>query len=245
MERKILAAVIAVLMITVPVVPISYAADIEAPLIEYPLPENNSYKTQEYQDEQLQGKVVMVPAKTTFPAVLNNSLSSETAKVGDNVVFYLDSDFYYSNNLIAPQGSTVNGTVTKVRSGKYGNVDAQIQVKFSTIVTPSRQVIPISASIETEDGSGILKAGTVKDAAWSYTKNVAIGAAAGAILGTALGALSGGGVGKGAIYGTAIGGGLGLSKNAFEKGENIYIPSNSQVNIILDQPVTFSSNNTY
>ena len=211
---------------------------------QYPLPVN-SYQPQGYGFDQLQGNVVMVPAYTVFPAVTMTPLSSETSRLGDSVTFYLTSDFYYGKDLIASAGSRVNGTVIKSKKGGFGSRNGQLQVKFTNIVTPTGQMIPISASIQTEDGSGILKAGTAKDTTKEYVKDVGIGAAAGAILGTAMGAMSSGEVGKGAIYGTALGGGLGLGKSLVDKGTNVEIPQNAQLNIVLDQPVTVSSNSPY
>ncbi len=221
---------------------------------QYPLPVN-SYQTQgynynnygygNYNNGQLQGNVVMVPANTSFPATSMTSISSETAKLGDNVSFYLGSDFYYGNKLIASAGSKVNGTVIKAKKGGLGNRNGQLQVRFTNIITPTGQMIPISASIQTNDGTGILKAGTAKDVSKEYAKDAAIGAAAGAVLGTAMGALSGGSVGRGAVYGTAVGGGMGMAQNLFERGGNVEIPQNAQMNIVLDQPVTVSSNTPY
>lgn len=216
---------------------------------QYPLPVN-SYQTQGYgydyaANNQLQGNVVMVPANTSFEAVSMTPISSETANVGDSVSFYLGSDFYYGKNLIASAGSRVNGTVIKAKKGSWGHRNGQIQIRFTNIVTPTGQMIPISASLQTSDGTGILKAGTAKDVTKEYAKDATVGAAAGAVLGTAMGALSGGSVGRGAVYGTAVGGGMGLLQNAFEKGGNIDIPQNAQMNIVLTQPVTVSSNTPY
>ena len=211
---------------------------------QYPLPVN-SYQTQGYNNEdQLKGKVVMVPAETTFMAVSMTPLSSEFSKLGDNVSFYLGSDFYYGTSLIAPAGSKVNGTIIRIKRGGMPNRNGQLQVKFTNISTPMGMVIPISASLLTDDKSGILKGGTAKDAAGEYVKDVGIGAAAGALLGTVLGAV-GDGVGEGAIYGTAVGGGIGLIQAFTQRGEDINIPQNVQMNIILDQPITTSSNTPY
>lgn len=216
---------------------------------QYPLPVNNAYQTQgfEYQNynNNLQGNVVMVPANTSFEAVSMSPISSEYASVGDSVSFYLGSDFYYGNNLIAAAGSRVNGTIIKAKKGGLGNRNGQIQIRFTNIVTPTGQMIPISASLQTSDGTGVLKAGTAKDVTKEYAKDATIGAAAGAVLGTAMGALSGGKVGRGAIYGTAVGGGMGLLQNVFERGGNVDIPQNAQMNIVLNQPVTVSSNTPY
>ena len=125
------------------------------------------------------------------------------------------------------------------------NKNGKIQIRFSHILTPTGQMIPITASIETEDGSGILKAGTAKDVTKEYIKDAAIGAGLGAALGTAMGALSRGSVGKGAIYGTAIGGGMGVLSSLIERGGNVEIPQNVQMTIVLDQPVTVTSNTPY
>ena len=163
---------------------------------QYPLPVN-SYQTQgynynnygygNYNNGQLQGNVVMVPANTSFPATSMTSISSETAKLGDNVSFYLGSDFYYGNKLIASAGSKVNGTVIKAKKGGLGNRNGQLQVRFTNIITPTGQMIPISASIQTNDGTGILKAGTAKDVSKEYAKDAAIGAeVTGAVVGCAI-----------------------------------------------------------
>ena len=211
----------------------------------YPVPVNQ-YKAQGYNDpDQLRGNVVMVPANTSFPAIVATPISSETANVGDSVTFYLSSDFYYGGKLIAAAGSKVNGTVIVVKRGGMANRNGKVQIRFSHIVTPTGQIIPITASVQTSDGTGVLKAGTAKDAAKDYIKDTVIGAGAGAALGTAMGALSGGRVGKGAIYGTAIGGGMGVIAALMERGGDIDIPQNVEMNIVLDQPVTVSSNTPY
>lgn len=214
---------------------------------QYPLPVN-SFQNQGYNGNfnynysQLQGNVIMVPANTSFTASTMMPISSETAKAGDSVTFYLASDFYYGNNLIAGAGSRINGTVLQARKGGLANRNGRIEIKFTNIVTPYGQMIPISARIQTDDGTGVLKAGTAKDSAKEYAKDIGVGAAAGAALGTAMGALSSGSVGKGAIYGTALGGGLGLSKTLIERGGNVEIPQGAQMNIVIDQPITISSN---
>ena len=60
-----------------------------------------------------------------------------------------------------------------------------------------------------------------------------------------MGALSDGSVGKGAIYGTAIGGGLGLIKGAATKGDNLTVPSGAYLDIYFTQPITLSAPEEY
>ena len=60
-----------------------------------------------------------------------------------------------------------------------------------------------------------------------------------------MGPRSGGEVGRGAVYGTAVGGGLGLLNAARQSGEDVVIPANAVVEIYFDQPITISAPNGY
>ena len=188
----------------------------------------------------LQGYVVAVPAGINMQVTTTSQLSSDNLSLGQAVSVVLSKDLIYNGVTIAPAGSTVSGNVTLVRKGGHAGKNGQLQIRFTQITTPYGNVVPISAMIKTDDGTGILKSASASDTAKDYAKDAVIGSAAGAILGTALGAIAGGrnGVGKGAIYGTAMGGGLGLSKALWDKGENVEIPANSILEVTIDQPIT-------
>lgn len=192
-------------------------------------------------NSNLQGYAIYVPAGITASAVLSTEINSQNAVVGSVVSAILVEDFIYNGTQIAGAGSVINGSIVSVKKAGYGNRNAQMQIRFTTIRTPYNNIIPISATVATSDLTGVLKGGTMKDSALEYAKNTVIGSASGAVLGTAMGALSSGSVGKGAIYGTALGAGMGLIKGAAKKGESILIPSNSQINIYFDQPITLGA----
>lgn len=197
------------------------------------------------QMQPLQGKIVYIPTGTTIPVTATMELSSETLALGQNVCAAISNAFYYNNTLIAPIGSTVNGTVIQVKKAGHAGVNGQLLIKFTNIVTPYGQMIPISGKIQTDDGTGIIKGGTKKDSATAYAKDVAVGAGAGAVMGVIMGPLSGGKVGKGAAYGTAVGAGAGLAKSLWDKGIPASIPAGSIVNIRLDQQATVSPMQSY
>ena len=189
----------------------------------------------------LQGYALYVPAGITTRAVLSQEINSNSAVVGQSINAILTNDFYYNNQLIAASGSVLMGSVVSNQKAGFGNRNAKTQIRFTTIRTPYNNIIPISAVIATTDSTGILKGGTAKDSAKEYAKDTVIGAGSGAVLGTALGAVSGGSVGRGAVYGTAIGAGLGLIKRTADKGEDVIIPSNSEVDILFTQPITLTA----
>ena len=197
------------------------------------------------QMQPLQGKVVYVPSGTAFPATATMELSSENLSLGQSVCIALSNNFYYNNTLIAPIGSSVNGTVIQVKKAGRAGINGQLMVKLTNIVTPYGQMIPISGKIQTEDGTGLLKGGTKMDSAKDYAKDIAVGTAAGAVAGVIMGPLSGGKVGKGAAYGTAVGAGAGLAKSLWDKGEPATIPAGTAINIVLDQQITFTPQQSY
>ena len=157
---------------------------------------------------------------------------------------HLGSDFYYNNKLIAPAGSTVTGTVIEASKAKHGSMNGKLCVRFSQITTPVGTQIPISAVIKTNDNSGVLVGGTKMDVTKEYTKDLAVGSAAGALSGLVFGALAGGDkLGRGVALGTAVGAGGGLAKSVWDKGNNVTIPANAGVELVLTQPITATASN--
>lgn len=186
----------------------------------------------------LKGRVVSVPAGELFNAVFTEPISSETVKAGEEVTLALSNDFYYNGKKIAPAGSTVTGSVIGVSSAKHGTLNGKLTLRFTHIITPTGLDIPISAVIKTDDNTGTLMGGTAFDSTKEYTKDLAIGAATGAILGTIAAPLSGGSVGRGAALMTAVGAGGGLVKSIWDKGSEVEIPTGATVELVLTQPIT-------
>ena len=164
---------------------------------------------------------------------------------GQTVSLALNNDFYYDDKLIAPAGSTIYGTVIESSKAKRGGINGKLCVRFSQIFTPYGTQIPISAVIKTDDSSGVLIGGTKMDVAKEYTKDLAAGSAAGALSGLIFGALAGGDVGRGAALGTAVGAGGGLVKSVWDKGNDVEIPVNATIDIMLTKTITVSGTSYY
>lgn len=205
---------------------------------------NSNYTQQPMQynsNQPLRGNVVMVPAGSTVPATFMAPISSATAKAGQSVSMLLSSDFYYNNKLIAPAGSSIYGTVVEASKAKRGSMNGKLCVRFTQINTPYGTQIPISAVIKTDDSTGVLIGGTKMDVTKEYAKDLAAGSAVGAVSGLVFGALAGGDVGRGAALGTAVGAGGGLVKSVWDKGNDVEIPANASVDLLLTQPITVST----
>ena len=237
MDRKFAITITALLLTT--------GAAFAAPNYNYgqnsPAPQyqQNFYPTQTLSGNQtLKGRVVTVPAGQSFPAVVTTPLSSANLTTGQNVSIALGSDFYYNNNLIAPAGSSVTGTVLEVSKAKHGSMNGKLMLRFTQIVTPYGIQIPISAVVKTNDNTGVLIGGTKMDVAKDYGKDVAVGAGAGALAGVIISPLAGGDIGKGTALATAVGAGGGLIKSIWDKGNDVEIPVNSTIELVLTQPIT-------
>lgn len=216
---------------------------------EVPLYQQNYYPTQTLRGNQtLKGSVVTVPAGQNVPVVVTTPISSANMTTGQTVTVALGSDFYYNGNLIAQAGSTVTGTAIEVSKAKHGSMNGKLLLRFTQIVTPYGVQIPISAVVKTSDNTGVLVGGTKLDVTKSYGKDVAIGAGAGALAGVIISPLAGGDVGKGTALATAVGAGGGIVKSIWDKGNDVEIPANSAIQLVLTQPITVNPamfNNNY
>ena len=186
----------------------------------------------------LQGYVATAPAGTVVSASLGSPISSQFARVGDHFTATLGAPVVSGSSVVLPAGSQVDGQVMRVKAASYGARNGELEIRFTSATTPNGQRIPLSARIQTEDGTGIIKGGTVANRLGKAALNTGIGAGLGAALGTAMGPLSGGHVGRGAVYGTAVGAGLGAVSSVARKGTDATITSGQPINIVLDQPLT-------
>lgn len=186
----------------------------------------------------LKGSVVTVPAGQSVSAVVTTPISSADMVAGQSVSVALGSDFYYNGNLIAPAGSSVTGTAIEVSKAKHGSLNGKLLLRFTQITTPYGIQIPISAVVKTTDNTGVLIGGTKTDVAKNYGKDVAVGAGAGALAGVVISPLAGGNVGKGTALATAVGAGGGVVKSIWDKGNDVVIPANSAIQLVLTQPIT-------
>ena len=99
-----------------------------------------AYASQTYQPYQtlnpygksqqtLEHVVLTVPAGTTVPARTSTELNTHFLITGQGVSFMLAQDYYYNNKLVAPVGSSINGTVLQVkREAKIGRASCRERV---------------------------------------------------------------------------------------------------------------------
>jgi len=204
---------------------------------------NNSYSTQNYQNgynlPKIQGSVTYIPAGTIIGGASPiSSISSQYTTAGDAVTFVLNKPYYYNGFAVLPAGTTINGNAVIAQKAGYAGAYGKLKIMFNSATLPNGQRIPISGKIATNDGSGLLVAGSSMDRASSVAKDTVVGAGSGALLGLVASAISGGKKGKGTAIMTGVGAGAGLLKSGISKGDEVYLEAGQSLDIILDQPMS-------
>lgn len=187
----------------------------------------------------LKGRVVVVPSGTIFETSLVTTLSSGINRVGDRVIATVATPVIVGRDVVIPSGSQVLGQVTRaVPASRFkAGAGGELEIRFTTLVTPDGSTYPISGSID--ESQFQLSAETGGSRVAKGVTKTAVGAGVGAALGTALGAIAGGkkGVGKGAWSGAAIGGGLGALSALAGKGKELVLQAGINIPIRLDTSV--------
>lgn len=171
--------------------------------------------------ERVNERKVLVPAGIMLAARLTDHVSSDKSQAGDRFEGTLDTPVVVGGKVVADKGSSVVGRVVRVRKSGRMTVPSELVLELVELVCPTDRVAiqtdPIERGGETSSHTG--------DA-------VAIGSTA--ALGTALGAIFGGG--KGAVIGAAAGGAVGAGGTLGVKGKPTAVKSEAVLMFRLRSP---------
>lgn len=190
------------------------------------------------------GSKIVVPADTTIPLILNNTINTKSAYVGQAI--YCESIFPITvgNHIIIPKGSSIRGTVTQViRPGRVKG-RAQIGLRFDELILPNGTTRHLRATL-----SGFGSAGDDKfkpqegkvEGGGSQGKDVGTVARTGvegAEIGTIVGAAKGAPL-EGLGIGSAAGAAAGVAWVLATRGKDLVLPHGTSLELQLLQPVSF------
>lgn len=179
-------------------------------------------------------RTVTVPAGQTFKGVFLAPISSQSATVGQEVSLALSTDYYFKDVLVAPAGSTISGAVIDSARAKHGSIGGKLTLRFTSIITPSGQKIPISAIVKTDDNSGTVIGG--ENLYKTDNDSIFAPESASQVYDYHISKFK---YGKGAMMMNEVGSsGGGLIKSIWDKGKEVDIPINASIELILTQPIT-------
>ncbi|HWC18500.1 MAG TPA: hypothetical protein VG498_15870 [Terriglobales bacterium] len=180
---------------------------------------------------------VTVPAGTKVIMSLISPLHTVSATVESSLYLETLADVVVENDVAIPAHTHVQGWVTRVaRPGRVIG-RGQFQFEFTRLILPNNHVLPIAGRLQSVPGSAFYEKkpdGTIQpvDQIDKDAKALVTTAATGA----AIGSISHGF--GGAVTGGLIEVGFGLGTTLFKRGDDIYLPMKTEMEMILDQPVT-------
>lgn len=166
---------------------------------------------------------LILPAQGVIGIQLDRSVSSETARIEDEVFGHVTRDVRVGDRVAIPAGSRATGVVTLVERGGRLKDRARLGVRFTSVALADGSRVPIDTEPIFREGDSPRNEGAAK---------IGGGALGGAILGGILGGA------KGAAIGGSIGAGAG-STAVLTGGRNAAtLPAGSPVTVRLAKPAT-------
>lgn len=183
------------------------------------------------QSSAFRGYVTQLNSGTKFQAYLQNAINTASAQKGDKIIAVLTDGIKYNGQIIAPQGSLVYGSLSKARSATYGSRNGRVVIDFTQLVTPDNKTYDISTEAIDFTVSNEGKVG-------NSIKSAAGAALGGAIAGLLLGAMTKSDhIWRSAAIGAGVGAGSSVIYSTAEKGVDAEIPSFTEIEITLTQPL--------
>ena len=164
-----------------------------------------------------------LPSQSVIGLQLETSVTSETARVEDEVIARVTRDVRVGDRVAIPAGSKAHGEVTLVERGARVRERARLGVRFTSIVLGDGTRLPIDTEAIYREGSSVRNENAAK---------IGGGAIGGAIIGGILGGA------KGAAIGGSIGAGAGTAAVAAGGRNAATLPSGTPVTVSIERPVT-------
>lgn len=166
-----------------------------------------------------------LPVGTVLQVEVQNELSTETSKVGDDIRATVTTPVTDSGGeVLVPAGAAVTGKVTELSPSARVNEPASITLAFDELEVNGQQR-PLQADITDADPELSRNWGRAG-------KGAGIGAAGGAVLGAVLGRSV-----KGAVIGGVVGAAAGTAISLGTGEEDAKLPAGTPMTLALTQPV--------
>jgi hypothetical protein len=182
-----------------------------------------------------------IPQGTHVLLRMMNSLTTRTAKEGDQVYLQTASPIALDGRIVVPPGSYVQGTVAMAkRSGKVSG-RAELALRLETLTLASGKAMKFAPHLSSvDDAAESGQKVTGNEGVVKQSSSVGHDAERIAIL-----AGSGAGIGgladrswKGAGIGGAAGGAVGIATTLLTRGREVELHAGSTLDVVFDRPMT-------
>lgn len=166
---------------------------------------------------------LVIPADSVIGLQVESAVTTERAKVEDQVRARVTRDVRVGEQVAIPAGARAEGSVTVVERGGRLKDQARLGIRFHTIVLADGTRLPINTETIYREGE-------------SPTRESAAKIGGGAVGGAVLGAIFGGK--KGAIIGSTVGAAGGGVAVAASEANAATLPQGSTVTVRMGSPAT-------
>jgi hypothetical protein len=167
-------------------------------------------------------QAITIPAGTSVFVRMIDGVDSSKNKIGDTFHGSLESPLVVGDTVVAPAGADAYGKLTQAKEAGKISGGAQLTLELTGIVI-NGNIVPVDSTDYDVAGKG-------------RGSQSAQRIGGGAVLGTIIGAIAGGG--KGAAIGGVVGAGAGTAVQVSTKGDQVRVPSETLLEFKLQQDVT-------
>ncbi len=172
---------------------------------------------------------------------LNQTITSENARVGDQFTTTVVTPVYASGIEIIPAGSEIVGRVTTVNRASRKSKAGSIGVHFVSLRLPTGITRTMNGDLTDVSENNVVADNEGEVSGRSAMKRNVVFIGGGAATGALIGAIAGGG--KGAGIGALVGGGLGAAGAVFSKGHEAVVKSGTEFGVVLNQTLSLPAAN--
>lgn len=186
------------------------------------------------------GEKVTVPAGTRLAVVLENGLSTRSAKAGDSLYFHTSFPVTVDNRVVIPVGSYLRGSLLDSKRPGRIKGKGEFRLRLETLILPNGYTVDLLAAPRSADTGGkettdeegkVTGPGGKGNDAGTIATTTVTGAGIGAIAGR----------GKGAGIGAGIGALAGLGAVLLTRGPEAELPRGSTLDIVLERDLRLDS----
>lgn len=186
------------------------------------------------------GKKVVVPSGTRLAVVLENGISTRSAKAGDSLYFHTAFPVTQNNQVIIPVGSYLRGSL--LESKRPGRVKGrgEFRMRLESLILPNGYTVNLLAAPRSADTGGKETTDPEGKVTGESGKGKDVGTVATTTAtGAGIGAIASGA--KGAGIGAGVGGLIGLGAILLTRGPEAQLPRGTTLDIVLERELAMDS----
>ena len=179
------------------------------------------------------GKFITLPSGTRVAVVLENGISTRSAKPGDSVYLRTSFPITLNNQIVVPVGSYLRGELLDTKRPGRVKGRGEFRIRLDTLILPNGYTVNMNAAPRSADSGGKETMDSEGQVTGPSGKGKDVGTvAATTVTGAGIGAIADGA--KGAGIGAGIGGAAGLAAILLTRGPEAELPRGSTLDVVLE-----------